>query len=209
MLKRARIIPAGFLERVKQALGGGGRKAALKECEQDASPVANIFAAAIRRMDEPIGVLERHVEQAGQREVFRMRKYLRVLSVIASVTPLLGLLGTIFGMIRAFQTVATSAEALGRTESLAQGIYEAMITTAAGLSVAIPVLIAYHWVSAKIEHLVVEMDMMVVELVEDAVRPPAARAGKTETSARSDGHASVSRPVAEVAPIDPAVAAGT
>ena len=95
-----------------------------------------------------------------------MRKYLRVLSVIAAVTPLLGLLGTIMGMIRAFQTVATSAEALGRTELLAQGIYEAMITTAAGLSVAIPVLIVYHWISGKVERLVADLDLDVTDFVE-------------------------------------------
>lgn len=207
-LRRPKVIPPAFLDRIKQALRAGGRKQALGECESDGSPIARIFAAAIRRMGEPIGVLERHVEQAGQRVVFRMRKYLRVLSVIAAVTPLLGLLGTIFGMIRAFQTVATSAEALGRTEMLARGIYEAMITTAAGLSVAIPVLIGYHWVSAKIERLVVEMDMMVVDLVEDAVHPTATKEEATEPISRSDGHART-KPAIEVAPGDPAVAAGS
>ena len=92
-----------------------------------------------------------------------------MLSVIASITPLMGLLGTIFGMIRAFQTVAASGEALGKTEMLAGGIYEAMITTAAGLLVAIPVLICYHWISAKIDTLVMDMDQMTQEFIEEFV----------------------------------------
>jgi len=98
--------------------------------------------------------------------VLKLRKYLRVLAVIASIAPLMGLLGTIFGMIQAFQTVAASGSALGRTEMLAMGIYQAMITTAAGLLVAIPVLIAYHWIVAKIERLVMEIDQMTVEFIE-------------------------------------------
>jgi len=79
----------------------------------------------------------------------------------------MGLLGTIFGMIRAFQTVATSGEALGKTELLAEGIYEAMITTAAGLIVAIPALVCYHWLSAKVQGLVMDIDEMTVEFIED------------------------------------------
>jgi biopolymer transport protein ExbB len=100
-----------------------------------------------------------------------------MLAVIASIAPLLGLLGTIFGMIDAFQTVAVSGEALGRTESLAKGIYQAMITTAAGLMVAIPVLIGYHWLAGKIDRLVGEMDRMTVEFVEQHALARAQQAG--------------------------------
>ncbi len=162
-LRRARVIPPDFLGGMEQA---GNRAARLTYCTDNPSPIANIFLAALRRMREPLDILERHIEQAGQREVFLLRKYLRVLSVIAAVSPLMGLLGTIFGMIRAFSTVASAGEALGRTELLAKGIYEAMITTAAGLLVAIPVLIAYHWFSARIERLVADMDRLTMEFVE-------------------------------------------
>jgi biopolymer transport protein ExbB len=78
-----------------------------------------------------------------------------------------GLLGTIFGMITAFQTVATSGEALGKTELLAGGIYEAMITTAAGLIVAIPSLVCYHWLSSVVQRIVMDIDEMSVDFVED------------------------------------------
>ena len=88
-----------------------------------------------------------------------------MLSLLYSVATLLGLLGTILGLIEAFQTVALSGEALGKTELLAKGIYEAMITTAAGLFVAIPTVIAYHWISSKIERLVGDMDRMTLEFL--------------------------------------------
>jgi biopolymer transport protein ExbB/TolQ len=74
-------------------------------------------------------------------------------------------------MIRAFQTVALTGAALGRTELLARGIYEAMITTAAGLSVAIPVLIGYHWIAAKVQRLVLELDQTTMEFVEQHRAP--------------------------------------
>jgi biopolymer transport protein ExbB len=92
---------------------------------------------------------------------------MRVLSVIAAISPLMGLTGTIFGMIKAFQTVATSGDALGKTELLATGIYEAMITTAAGLLVAIPALILYHVISARVDRLVAELDETCIEFIDD------------------------------------------
>jgi len=167
-LRRSKIIPPNFLPDLKPVMdnNGDGYRGALEYCERNASPIAAVFAAGIRSLGASVEIVEKHIEQAGQREILKLRKYLRMLSVIASIAPLLGLLGTIFGMIDAFQTVAASGEALGRTESLAKGIYQAMITTAAGLMVAIPVLVCYHWLSGKIEKLVGDMDQMTVEFVE-------------------------------------------
>ena len=168
-LRRRIVIPPSFLPGLKQSLGdnGEGKRKALDYCKANNSPVARVFAAGIKRLGEPVELLERHITEAGEREAIKLRKYLRVLQVIAAVAPLLGLLGTIFGMINAFQTVAISGEALGKTEMLAEGIYQAMITTAAGLIVAIPVLICYHWISSKIDSLVTDLDRMTVEFVED------------------------------------------
>jgi biopolymer transport protein ExbB len=168
-LRRRNVTPPDFLSGMRAVLDEGldDKTAALEYCRNDGSPVANIFAAGIKRLSEPIELLEKHIQEAGQREVLKLRKFLRLLSVIASIAPLMGLLGTIFGMIKAFQTVAMSGEALGKAELLAKGIYEAMITTAAGLLVAIPALIGYHWISAKIENLVAEMDQLTCEFVED------------------------------------------
>lgn len=168
-LRRKNIIPPGFLDGLTKVLadGANGRAKALDYCKLNKSPVAAVFTTGIKRLSEPLDVLERHIQESGQREVYKMRKFMRILSVIASITPLMGLLGTIFGMITAFSTVAASADALGRTETLAGGIYEAMITTAAGLMVAIPVLIAYHYVSARIERMVADIDEMTVDFIEE------------------------------------------
>ncbi len=175
-LRRARVIPPAFMRGLKAVMvvDGEDRSKALEYCQNADSPVSQILAAGIKRLHEPIDLLEKHIEDAGQRVVFRLRKHLRLLSVIGSIAPLLGLLGTMFGMIKAFQTVAVSGEALGKTELLAKGIYEALITTAAGLLVAIPVWIGYHWISGRVEHLVSEMDEMTVEFVEQYAdpRPP-------------------------------------
>ncbi len=172
-LRRRSIIPPGFLPGLTRLLGNGAddKDEALEYCRTNGSPVANVFAAGIKKLGEPVEVVEKHIQEAGQREVLSLRRYLRVLSVIASTAPLMGILGTTFGMIRAFQTVATSSEALGKAELLAKGIYEAMITTAAGLLVTIPVLFAYHWLLSKIDGLVSEMDQMTVEFVEQYAQP--------------------------------------
>lgn len=168
-LRRRKIIPPSFLPGLMEVLGHARNngKEAIEYCRKHNCPVANVFEAGIKKLHAPVEVLEKHIQDAGQREVLKLRKNVRALSVIAAISPLLGLLGTIFGMIMAFQTVALSADALGKTELLAEGIYMAMITTAAGLSVAIPVLIMYHWISAKIERLVMEMDQMTVEFIEE------------------------------------------
>ncbi len=169
-LRMSSVIPAAFMPKLRDTMRRGSdadRRAALGLCRENASPMAGICAAAIRRLDEPIEYLERTIEQAGEREVFKLRRYLRVLSVVAAVAPLLGLLGTVFGMIGAFRTVAASGEALGRTELLANGIYEALITTAAGLIVAIPSLLGYHWFSTRVERLVAEMDRQTVDFIEE------------------------------------------
>ncbi len=188
-LRRRQVVPDGFLPGLQAVLEDGldDRTAALEYCQNDGSPVASIFAVGIKRLGEPVELLEKHVQEAGEREVRKLRKFLRSLAVVASIAPLMGLLGTIFGMIKAFQTVATSGEALGKAELLAKGIYEAMITTAAGLLVAIPTLIAYHWISAKIERLVTEMDQMTCEFIEEY-------AG---TEPASQSRASRLRPVSE------------
>jgi biopolymer transport protein ExbB len=168
-LRRRRIIPASFVPGLTDVLNGDmeDREKAVAYCEGDGSPLANIFMAGIKRLGSSIERLEKQIQEAGEREVVKLQKYLRVLSLVAALAPLLGLLGTVFGMINAFQTVAVSADALGKTELLARGIYEALITTAAGLLVAIPTIVAYHFFAAKIDRFVAEMDLLVSEFLED------------------------------------------
>ena len=168
-LRRNRIIPPGFMDSLKVEMKNASEDhaRAVDFCRRNGSPIANILAAGIRKLAKPIEVVEKHIQDAGEREMVRLRKYLRLLSVVAAIAPLMGLLGTIFGMIRAFQTVAIAPEAMGKTALMAKGIYEAMITTAAGLILAIPVLVCYHWISAKIDGLVFDMDQLTVEFIDE------------------------------------------
>ncbi len=169
MLRRANVIPSGFMKGLKKSLSenGGEREAVLAYCNKSKSPIGRICAAGLNRPGRTIETIEKRITEAGEHEILGLRKYLRALAVIASISPLLGLTGTIFGMIRAFQTVAFSGEALGKTEQLAEGIYEAMVTTAAGLLVAIPALIFYNLLVSKIDRLVAEMDHVSIEFAEE------------------------------------------
>ena len=168
-LRRSRIIPPAFFVGLRKLLGNGagGRDEALEFCQSDGSPIAALLAEGIKHLDAPRDRLEKCITEAGQRQVMRLRKYLRALALIVSISPMLGLLGTVTGMVRAFQTVAASSEALGKAELLAKGIYEALITTVAGLCIAIPVLIAFHYFSARVERLVAEMDHVATDFVEE------------------------------------------
>lgn len=168
-LRRSQVLPADFLGGLKDTLkdNPANYDRALAYCRQHPCPIAQVLMAGLKHFSKTTEVIEKHVEEAGQRVVTRLRKYLRFLSVVAAIAPLMGLLGTILGMIKAFQTVSVSAGALGKTEQMATGIYEALITTAAGLLIAIPVLIAYHFLSARIEGLVLDMDQKTVEFLEE------------------------------------------
>ncbi len=196
VLRRSAIVPAALVREVADLLAGAGGerervRRAIARAERDGSPLAQVAIGGLRRVGLPLDAIERGLADEAERQVHRMRTRTRALSIVASVAPMLGLVGTIFGMIKAFQTVASSAEALGRTEMLAGGIYEAMITTAAGLIVAIPALLFHHWIQARIERLVLEIDRGIGTMLEpvlgatavtelaggDAVAPVAAMGG--------------------------------
>lgn len=165
-LRRSKVVPPDFLRDMRAALESGNGRA-LDYCRANPSPVARVATAALERWRRPSDEVTRHIEEAGLREATLLRRNLRGLAVVTAVAPLLGLLGTIFGMINAFRTVAASAEALGRTELLAAGIYEAMVTTAAGLIVAIPSLLAYHWLTAKADAMALAIDATCLDLAEE------------------------------------------
>lgn len=180
-LKRRLIAPPGFADQLGVIVDREGIGRAIDACRSNDSPLAHVCAAALSRVGLGVEACERQAAEAGVREVHRMRARMRALVVVASVAPLMGLLGTIFGMIRAFQTVALSGEALGRTELLARGIYEAMITTAAGLLVAIPALIMHHWLSARVESIASALDDQAMSLI-DRVALSAARDARASRS---------------------------
>jgi len=167
VLKRKRVIPKPFVERFLEHLRQGklDRSSSLKLCEQSDSPIAAVFAHGVRKWGKSSVEVEQAIIDGGERQVSELRVHLRVLNGVATVTPLLGLLGTVLGMIQAFNDVAT-AGSLGKTEQLAVGISLALLTTACGLMIAIPTLIMYMYLSGRVDALVMEMDYLAQNVVQ-------------------------------------------
>ena len=119
-------------------------------CRKSQKPLARILGAGLARADGSYAEAEKAAEDAGRREVKRLAGKLRPLVVVAMIAPLLGLLGTVWGMIEAFTSIAAH-DGLGKPEVLASGISQALITTAAGLAVAIPTQAIYYYFRARID----------------------------------------------------------
>jgi len=166
-LRRGRVIPRPFVRNFMDRLRNGEltRKQALKVCNSNRSPVAEVFAAAARKWGHSSVEVEQAIIDSGERVANGLRKYLRLINGIATVSPLLGLLGTVVGMIQAFNAIV-AAGAMGQPELLAAGIGQALITTAAGLSVAIPALIAYMFLTSRVDKLIIEIDALGQEIVQ-------------------------------------------
>ena len=165
-LRRGRVIPRPFVKRFLLQLKEGQleRKEALARCQENRSPVAEVFAAGVMKWHRPAVEVEQAMIDGGERVSNGLRRYLRLFNGISTISPLLGLLGTVVGMIRAFNAIAT-ADAMGRPELLAAGISQALLTTAAGLTVAIPAIIAYLFFASRVDRLIIEIDSLGQEVV--------------------------------------------
>ena len=183
VLRRSRVIPRPFVDRMLEHLEQGriDRNDALKVCEANDSPLAHIFAHGIRKWGKPSVEVEQAIIDGGERQVSQLRKHLRVLNGVATITPLVGLLGTVIGMIKSFIAIEATGAAAGSEEKLqlAVGIAMALLTTAAGLMIAIPSLILYMFLAGRVDSLVMEMDQLaqnVVDLISaEALAEAAAR----------------------------------
>lgn len=179
VLRRRSVVPPAFLAGLKAVWHDRAR--AIDYCRANSSAIASLLLVVAKRRGRPRDEIAREVDEAGRREVSRLRQRLRVLGTLPQVSTMLGLLGTIFGMIKTFQAVAASGQSLGKTELLAKGIFEAWTCTAAGLLVAIPVLVMYQWLMGRAEAMTVELDRTVAEWLDDesdAAPAPAARAAE-------------------------------
>lgn len=170
-LRKGRIIPGPFVSRVLEQVRSGelNRESAISLCERNGSAIANVFKAGFSKWGRPSVEIEQAVLDEGERESNHLRRYLRLINGVATVCPLLGMLGTVLGMIHAFDAIAASAPMQSEPSmTIATGISQALLTTAAGLTVAIPALIAYLFFSGRADRHVMELDslgMKVVNLV--------------------------------------------
>lgn len=163
-LQRRRITPDNLAVQVWQWAKSGvlddKRIAALRS----ESPLGRVLAAGLVNREYDRDVMKESIEEVGRHVVYELGRYLNTLGTIAAISPLLGLLGTVVGMIKVFAAITT--EGVGDASILAGGISEALLTTAAGLSVAIPTLMFYRFFRSRVEGYVVTMEQEALKLVE-------------------------------------------
>jgi len=166
VLRRKKVIPQELIAGLRNLLGTMpfDRDRASALVGQHPSPAATIFKAAIERLHLPLERIEKGVHNAATQEIFQLRDRLWIFATVSTVAPLLGLLGTVIGLVQTFREVAVSG--LGAGATLAPGIYEALVTTVGGLATAIPALVIYYWLQARVDAYVHEIDRMVVEIVD-------------------------------------------
>lgn len=163
-LRRSRVIPRDFLIEIEDLIRREKIPEAITRCRKDNSSMANIIMAGIRNFGKRREIVKESIEEIGRREASTLERYINVVGTIAAIAPLLGLLGTVFGMIKAFNVI--SIQGVGNPSSLAGGISEALITTAAGLVVAIPTFVLYRYLANKADALIVEMEEHSIRMVD-------------------------------------------
>ncbi len=174
-LQRRRIAPEDLVLQVWQwAKAGQLNEARIREL-RTGSPLGRILAAGLVNRDQARELMKEGVEDVGRHVVHELERYLNALGTIASVTPLLGLLGTVIGMIKVFTVI--TVQGIGDPGVLAGGISEALITTAAGLTVAIPSLMFHRYFRGRIDELVVTMEQEALKMLE--ALQVTARAGRS------------------------------
>ncbi len=166
-IRGAQINTNEFMETIAGILKRNKVMDAIDMCNATPGPIAHILKAGIMKHDRPRLEIKEAIEDAGIHEVPRLEKNLGALATIAHITPLLGLLGTVTGMVRAFQVIEQKAVALAPVNpgDLAGGIWEALITTVAGLAVAIPAYVAYNFLVSKVDGMVLEMEKSATDIV--------------------------------------------
>jgi len=164
-LRHDNIINHDFLEDVGKLSSKGEFDLALKACATHDVPMARILEAGLKRSRFGVLEIERAIEAAGSHEATLLQANLRGLGVLANLTPMLGLLGTVMGMIKAFNVISESGA--GNPGLVASGIAEALITTAAGLIVGIPTLAMYHFFRSRVDGFTYEMEEASLQFVED------------------------------------------
>ncbi len=167
-LRRRKVLPDDLTDGIARLTGEPGGfdpRKAYKLCQQYPSAAANVIKSMLLKVGRPQTEVEHAVSEASDREAARLYSNVRWLSLAAGVTPLLGLLGTVWGMIQAFFVTANLPTGVNKAEHLAKGIYVALVTTFAGLAVAIPAAILAHWFEGRIQKLFRQLDETLLGLM--------------------------------------------
>ncbi|MFA6320838.1 MAG: MotA/TolQ/ExbB proton channel family protein [Candidatus Omnitrophota bacterium] len=166
-LYRARIDADKFMDEITAVLKRNKIIESIEMCNKTPGPIAHIVKAGILKHDRSKPEIKEAVEEAAQLEIPRLEKHLPILATIAHIAPLLGLLGTVTGMIKSFQVIQVKALSLAPVNpgDLAGGIWEALLATVAGLAVAIPTYVAYNYLTSQVDNLVYDMERSATDLV--------------------------------------------
>ena len=162
-LRRRHLLPERLLRGVTRAWQRGEFEAARRLCQQHDVPLARILRAGLLKVKEGPQEVERAIEATGSHEVGVLESNLRFLGAISNIAPMLGFLGTVTGLITAFNVIAV--QGTGDPKLMADGVSEALITTEFGLFVGIPALGAYHYLRGKVDRLLHEMEAITLELL--------------------------------------------
>jgi len=164
-LRRKAVLPPGLGEEVRQWARSGQLDPAHLDALAGGSPLGELLAAALAVRSRPRELIKERIEDTGRHVVHRMERYLNTLGTIALIGPLLGLFGTVIGLIRMFMQVM--AGGIGDPAKMAGGIGEALICTASGLTVAIPAYVLHRWFRSRVAGYCVEMEKQATALLDD------------------------------------------
>lgn len=181
VIRGSRIVPKGLLTQVAGLLDKGRIEDAVILCRKNDSAMSRVVLAGLSMYGAPRATVREMMEDAGRRESRELDRFLGVLAAVAGVSPLLGLFGTVIGMIEIFQEIA--AKNIGQYEALAGGIYVALYTTAAGLMVAIPAYLAYRGLAGMADNYIKEMEDWAVDLLNRLDRAGARENGQAVNGA--------------------------
>jgi biopolymer transport protein ExbB len=187
-LQRSRVVPRAFVDRIRAMVAKGKTSEAQLLCEENDSSIARMMVASLQAYSDgkSRAEIKEAVEEVGGREVAHLDKNVEIIGTVASVSPLLGLLGTVVGMIQVFQRFVEAYEAgTAGPDVFAEGIWTALITTAYGLMVAIPMLVLYKFLQGRNDRLIVEMEedaLGMVGLLDESL-------AKARTETRAAGEA--------------------
>ena len=173
-LRRSKVIGDDFFDTVVALIEGGRIDTALEHCRRNPGVFHSIIGAALEHFPYGRDEVKEAILDAGRQETPRLERYLNTLATIAGIAPLMGLLGTILGMIQVFGAI--SREGTGDAQVLAAGIGQALITTATGLPIAIFALVSYNYFSQKAEGIILEIEKYSIGLTNQLFRAPEAEA---------------------------------
>ena len=164
-INRASKTPIGFMDKIRQMVAGGDINAAKLVCAQSDTPIGKMIEKGIARIGSPLKSIEVSIENVGKIEIYKLEKNLSLLATISGAAPMIGFLGTVTGMIRAFISIAQEEGAVS-PKLLSSGIYEAMITTAAGLVVGIVAYLGYNYLVTRVQKIVHNMEFTSVDFID-------------------------------------------